>query len=367
MKGIHQTSSDSREGEPRPVVSLVVLACNVAHYIDQCLQSLVNQSFRDFEVIIVNDGSTDATADLAHRAAQQDRRMVVIDNPRNRGTFVSRCIGAERSGGEYLCLIDGDDWVAPTFLEEMVAAVRRHAADVVECCAYGVRPDGRTRIVFRTETSPRAAHGRDILHHALSRDIWHTAWNKMFDRRLYLRAAPMLRAIDEHLVVADDKLFMLPILGFAQHFIHIDRPLYRYRLRADSSTRLRNEAADLRHIVQTSRVDEHLLDMLPALGVTGDHAWLIARNRNDEILIALRILDRYPQDAPTRHQLERLLRSNYGSPAVELVDRRRRSVSCRLRWLLQRYSARTLARMAWRSAKRAVSVMLQRPVDKSPI
>lgn len=367
VTGTPQAPPCSLEDAPEPVVSVVVLACNIAPYIEQCLRSLENQSFRAFEVIIVNDGSTDATGEFAHRVARQDRRMSVIDNPRNRGTFVSRCIGAERSRGEYLCMIDGDDWVAPTFLQEMLAAARRHDADVVECSAYGVRSDGRPRVVFRAESSPRDARGSDILRHALGRDIWHIAWSKMIDRRLYLRASPMLCAIDDHLVVADDKLFMLPILGFARHFVHIDRPLYRYRLRADSSTRLRNADADLRHILQTSLVDEHLRDMLATLGVAGEHARLIASNRDDEILIALRILDRYPVDDPTRRKLEGLLRSKYGSQVVESVARRRGRGSGRLLGLLRRYSWHTLARMAWRSARRAAGIALHRRIDRQPI
>ncbi len=354
--------SSYRESAPasRPCVSVVVLAYNIAPYLEACLNSLRRQSFEDFEVLLVNDGSTDETGEIARRASLLDPRLRVVDNARNRGTFVSRCIGAERSRGNYLCLIDGDDWVAPSFLQEMVVAARQFNADVVECSAYGIHPDGRACMVSRAETSPRTATQRDILRRALDRDIWPIAWNKMFERRLYLQAAPMLRVIDEHLIVADDKLFMLPILGFARRFVHLDRALYRYRLRADSSTRLRNEASDLRHITHSSRVDAHLQDIFALLGVAEEHAARIARNRADEIMLALRIMDRYPEVDPTRRQLERQLRAGYGSSAVDALQQRRQRALGVLGWLLRRYSFPTLARMTWRSAKRMAEIRLHR-------
>ena len=84
-----------------PKISIIVAAYNVEEYLQQCLNSLSNQTFSDFEAIIVNDASTDATAEILRRSAEKDPRIIPVTHPHNQGLHLTRKTGVEHASGEY--------------------------------------------------------------------------------------------------------------------------------------------------------------------------------------------------------------------------------------------------------------------------
>jgi glycosyltransferase involved in cell wall biosynthesis len=115
-----------------PSVSVIIPAYNVESYIEQCLDSILAQTLRDFELIVVDDGSTDATADILQRYASRDERVSVVQQ-QNKFAGAARNAGMERAHGKYLSFIDADDFVEPHFFEKMVARAEKTCADVVVC------------------------------------------------------------------------------------------------------------------------------------------------------------------------------------------------------------------------------------------
>src|SRR5690625_3095089 len=100
-----------------PKVSLIVAAYNIEKYIKKCLQSLINQTLLNIEIIVVNDGSTDNTLKEINRMEEVDDRIKII-NQTNKGVMRAREVGFERAKGEYLLFVDGDDWLAENRSEE---------------------------------------------------------------------------------------------------------------------------------------------------------------------------------------------------------------------------------------------------------
>lgn len=127
------------------MLSIIVPIYNVEPYLERCLSSLKNQTLKDFEVVMVNDGSTDNSAEIAARFEETDKRFRLFTKP-NGGPMLARKYGLERASGNYIGFIDSDDWAEPEMFEEMLAALIKNNADI-SCCSYkDVYPDNIVEI-----------------------------------------------------------------------------------------------------------------------------------------------------------------------------------------------------------------------------
>lgn len=118
-----------------PKVSVLVPICNVERYLEECLDSLVAQSFTYFEVLCINDGSTDGSLAIIHRYMEADARFRVIDKP-NSGYGASMNMGLANAIGEYIAILESDDFFEPNALELLVDAAERNQSDVVKADFY---------------------------------------------------------------------------------------------------------------------------------------------------------------------------------------------------------------------------------------
>lgn len=118
-----------------PKVSVLVPICNVERYLEECLDSLVAQSFADFEAICINDGSTDESRAIIQRYMDADKRFRVIDKP-NSGYGASMNMGLANAVGEYIAILESDDFFEPSALELLVDAAERNQSDVVKADFY---------------------------------------------------------------------------------------------------------------------------------------------------------------------------------------------------------------------------------------
>ena len=106
-----------------PKISIVIPAYNVGDYLQECLDSVRNQTFSDIEAIVVNDASPDNVGEIAARAATEDPRIRVITNNPNMGTHRTRMAGVENASGEYTFFLDGDDALKPDMCEQLAAEI----------------------------------------------------------------------------------------------------------------------------------------------------------------------------------------------------------------------------------------------------
>ncbi len=116
-------------------VSIIVPVYNVELYLDQCLRSVVDQTLRNVEIILVNDGSTDNSEEICLRYAQEDDRVILI-NQKNAGLAAARQAGLNVAKGEYVGFVDSDDWLELTMYEELYNNATTHDADIVFCNVY---------------------------------------------------------------------------------------------------------------------------------------------------------------------------------------------------------------------------------------
>ena len=113
-----------------PLISIIVPVYNVESYLKRCIESILNQTFRDFELILVNDGSTDNSEIICKEYALKDERIKYFYQ-RNKGVSEARNKGIDNSSGEYIQFIDSDDYVDENFLEIVVNRFKRDNSDIV--------------------------------------------------------------------------------------------------------------------------------------------------------------------------------------------------------------------------------------------
>ena len=111
-------------------VSIIIPAYNVENYIDDCLESVLNQTYKDYEIIIVNDGSTDSTLDILRKYEKKYEFIKVIDNS-NHGQGYERNLALKEANGEYIFFLDSDDFIEPVTLEVAVNKIKEDKSDFV--------------------------------------------------------------------------------------------------------------------------------------------------------------------------------------------------------------------------------------------
>lgn len=165
-----------------PKVSVVVPVYNVEDYVEKCLRSILGQTFTDIEVLAVDDGTKDSSGEICERIAAEDSRLRVI-HQENQGLGGARNTGIEAAAGEWLLLVDSDDWLEPGILERALSAGEKHGADMVMFAFQTVDEQGRVLQKFvedvplDTPLSPQE-HG-EVLFTAPC------AWNKLYRAELF--------------------------------------------------------------------------------------------------------------------------------------------------------------------------------------
>ena len=113
------------------MISVVTTCYNLEDYIEDCLVSLINQSYENLELIVVNDCSTDNSLSIIKKIADKDSRIKIINNDINLGAGKSRKIGIESANGDYIMLVDGDDWITTNYLKTLYDSAKSNDADIV--------------------------------------------------------------------------------------------------------------------------------------------------------------------------------------------------------------------------------------------
>lgn len=114
------------------LISVIIPVYNSASYIERCVRSLQRQTYTHFELILVNDGSTDSSLEICRMLASKDERIVVLDRP-NGGASAARNRGLAYMRGQYVVFVDSDDYVSPSYLENLYRAAKQGGYDIVQC------------------------------------------------------------------------------------------------------------------------------------------------------------------------------------------------------------------------------------------
>ncbi len=217
-----------------PLVSVIVPIYKVEAFLPACVESLLAQTFRDFELILVNDGSPDGCGALCDAFAERDARVRVIHRE-NGGLSAARNSGLAIARGETIAFVDSDDLVHPDYLQQLYTALTGSGADMAVCAVEDVDEDGES-LASPQFTRPSAAgtfSGKELLAEFFGANATYytVAWNKLYKRSLW----QTLR-YPEGLIHEDDAVAHR-LYWACERVVCLDAPLYRYRLRQGSICR----------------------------------------------------------------------------------------------------------------------------------
>lgn len=228
-----------------PFLSVIIPVYNAEAYLPRCLDSLLAQTFTDFEAILVDDGSTDGSAALCDSYARKDNRFHCI-HKENGGHTSARQAGLGQAAGTYIAFVDSDDWTAPSMYRTMCGAAKDTGADMV-CCNYtAVTPKGDIlcRSSFREGFYEKARLEEEVYPRMLYSGTYFTygaapnLWNKLFRRELLTKN---LYPVPLSVRLGEDALVTYICLLESSSVFFCSEYLYYYRSSSSSLTHNVNE------------------------------------------------------------------------------------------------------------------------------
>ena len=165
-------------------ISMIVPVYQVEKYIAQCIESVINQTFQDFELIPVDDGSKDSSGMICDTYAAKDDRIIVI-HTENRGAASARNTGLDHASGNYITFLDRDDSIAENMLARLYEVIHHSEYDMVVSDFLNLLPDEKDN--FTVHLQEQTVCGRDVLEHLKNErnyGLWTIVWNKIYKREV---------------------------------------------------------------------------------------------------------------------------------------------------------------------------------------
>ncbi len=246
----------------QPLISVIIPVYNVEPYLEKCLKSILAQTYPNFEVLAVNDGSTDGCAAILEAFATKDRRLHVFTQE-NSGVSAARNLGLDRAAGEYIAFLDSDDWVEPKFLQTLYTCLTKYEADISICNIHYIYADGsfgkRTpKILEEAVVDTREAYSDLLLEEKFRSHVY----NKLYKAELFsdLRFPAM--------PVHEDSYIMFPLFSRAKRVAYT--PFYGYYYLQRRPNSLLTTCFNENRFLLFTSID-HALPIAKALGLETEH------------------------------------------------------------------------------------------------
>lgn len=209
-------------------ISVIVPIYKVEQYLNRCIESIVNQTYRNLEIILVDDGSPDQCPKMCDDWAEKDARIVVI-HKENGGLSDARNAGMKIATGEYIFFVDSDDWIHRETLEILILYQKEQNANVVECKALPVDSEFLDKKVVKEELQLQEFNSQGAMTALLRENpLKQTVWNKLYKRELI---QDIFFEVGKY---HEDEFWTYQVFDKVTKLIYVDVQLYYYFQRSDS-------------------------------------------------------------------------------------------------------------------------------------
>lgn len=220
------------------LISVVIPAYNVKPYIQKCVRSVLNQTYTNLEVILVDDGSTDGTARLCDALQNEDKRIVVI-HQENKGLSAARNAGIEVAKGDWIAFLDSDDWIEPEMYQCLHTLAVENAADIASCrtrdCHLDCEPpnviDTCEVMILDSESMIKGL----VDQHVVRFEVWNKLWRRTLIGDVRFKTGQ----------VSEDVYFDRVLFLKANRMVHIEKTLHNYLIQRPGNTLSSFKAARL--------------------------------------------------------------------------------------------------------------------------
>lgn len=249
-----------------PLISVIVPVYNVEYYLDRCLTSLVNQTYSNMEIILIDDGSKDNSGMICDNWKEKDNRIVVI-HKKNAGLGYARNSGLEICKGEYICFVDSDDFVSANMIQTMYDAIKKENADTCYC-SFNIYSNKKNEVVKKSFVNSGVYDGKKILLDiagSLPEDK--VDFNKEMSVWACLFSGQIIREngivfTSEREIICEDFPFDIRYLPKTNKVVVIDNCFYYYCINGESLTHKFDEKRFDKEKHLFSSLDERLSSVI---------------------------------------------------------------------------------------------------------
>ncbi|WP_281526283.1 glycosyltransferase family 2 protein [Intestinibacter bartlettii] len=204
------------------LVSIIIPIYNVEKYLEKCIKSMINQTYRNLEIILINDGSTDESANICEKYKEQDNRIVFI-NKNNGGAASAKNEGLKIAKGDYITFVDSDDFVELYMIEYMVNTIKKYNSDIVQCSFTNLYKN--TEKFKQDKIIEQKIGSKDFLELFLTKWDSNLFWNKLFKREV------IENVFFKEGRCIDDEFFTYKCVINSKSIVTSNKIVYNYRMR----------------------------------------------------------------------------------------------------------------------------------------
>lgn len=261
------------------LISVIVPVYNNADTIEKCVDSIQGQNYNDFEIILINDGSTDSSETVIKGICERYGNVKMLSQ-KNSGVSASRNKGIELAGGEYIVFVDADDTVDADYLSELYCYARVNPK-ILAVCGIRILPDGENEIIRVYGEDVRL--GKRHFARLYEKHLLSSPTNKMYSRRII---ETNNIAFPTDIENGEDLLFNLSYIRHIDGFYMVNKPLYNYCIRKFNSLHTISESVRFEYI---KRMYNALMTALSETDALKDDAQILERLIFEEYVYAMRL------------------------------------------------------------------------------
>ena len=218
------------------LVSIIVPVYNVKKYLERCVNSIINQTYKKLEIILIDDGSTDGSGYLCDELKEKDSRIVVI-HQKNEGVSNSRNKGIKISTGKYIGFVDSDDYIEKNMVKQLYKNATKTGSDI-SMCGYNIIKEDSNNYVKRKKDGEKkllVSKNIDLFYKMTNRTSKGFMWNKLFSREIFNNIE-----FNKNIKMCEDLLVNIQISNNMKKFCYDDIHLYNYVMRDESAIHNKN-------------------------------------------------------------------------------------------------------------------------------
>lgn len=220
------------------MVSVIIPVYNAEKHLERCLRSLECQTYSEYEVLLIDDGSTDSSSDICKNYAKKNAKFQYIYQ-NNGGVSRARNTGLRKARGDYLTFVDADDWVEPTYIEKMLSVCEENKCEVVLCCR--IIENGKNSVVVNFDDVVYVKYEEAENFLPTTNHLYGSVWGG-----LYSHSSVENMCFDENIHFGEDMLFISSIIVKCKKIARINEALYHYWKDSQEATLSKGEFSEKR-------------------------------------------------------------------------------------------------------------------------
>ncbi len=223
-------------------LSLIIPVYNTAEYLEKCIRSAMDQTYKNIEIICVDDGSSDGSETILDRLAEEDSRVIVV-HQKNAGESAARNVGLRLATGGYIGFMDCDDWIETDMYESLIASLEKNDCDIACGGWFEEFSEKTNEVLCLDKVESEIFDWQKLMYYIYKRDRYRAfgyMWDKVYKREVVMDDREKLILFDENMRLGADITYLAQLGTNAEKICYVDRAFYHYRQRKTSGTFSKN-------------------------------------------------------------------------------------------------------------------------------